>query len=851
MSESASSSSSLPVICLFYGSQTGNSESIAHSLHSQLQSNSVLSSNCRILCYSMSDYLSSHNDSLSSLPSYRFTCYLLSTTGQGDPPDSAARFLRLLRKHLNDPKQFLQGVSYSVLALGDTNYTNFCAPGIRLDGELERLGGVRLLPRALADDAIGLQATVDPWKSNIEKVLENVFNSNSRDDSSTQPVSLSREQAKARLIKVIQDERFEEAFRLLQALINQTNDTSLQDNQTSSAVSNPTASKRIKVEKPPGLARLPVPKCVLHSLETSQNDPNAYFIQRWQHLKADEGVKGYSHEAPFMAKLIGARWLTSEKSHVNGRKVLHLEFQLPLKSSDAVIYEPGDSIGIYISNPMFLVDGICRRLNLNPHAQFRLDPPEDQSALNSPNNPLAHIHSPCTVQHALLYCCDITSTPRKTFFRLLAEHSTDRNEKVSLYHLASVGGAEKFEQEIVKERLTLLEILHKFPSSNPPLASLLSELPELKPRYYSVSCSPLLYPTSVQIAFTLVNYETPLHQHRQGIATSWLLKLAEESGLLESTTARVASIRRHQAIKALGIPLEFDPNNVSHQNLLDDSLRKVSGFLTQSFAREPIISNYKFIRDFFVSKRSSLSWNNEQQLLEAFSKEVGWPNLRANEPLLGVRRNQSGDNLFPVFIKRSKQFTLPVELKLPCILIGPGTGVAPFRGFLQHRQMELTSIKAGDHSALGWWRGVEMQLEEIKQNAPPSRALQPLVQSYLGQIWLFFGCRSRDEDYLYREDFQRFHHEGVLTQLVEAFSREQEQKIYVQHKIRQHSKEIADLIIKQNAVIYVCGDGANMARQVAEEIEKTLELSGMSQVEAKQAFFELIKHKRFIQDIWS
>jgi NADPH-ferrihemoprotein reductase len=111
-------------------------------------------------------------------------------------------------------------------------------------------------------------------------------------------------------------------------------------------------------------------------------------------------------------------------------------------------------------------------------------------------------------------------------------------------------------------------------------------------------------------------------------------------------------------------------------------------------------------------------------------------------------------------------------------MVGPGTGVAPFRGFLQER----TKV-----------------VEDGQE---------------IGKMLLFFGCRKSDEDFLYREEWEEYERKlDNKFEMVKAFSREQKQKVYVQHKMKEHSKEINKLL-EEGAYFYICGDAANMARAV-------------------------------------
>jgi NADPH-ferrihemoprotein reductase len=144
---------------------------------------------------------------------------------------------------------------------------------------------------------------------------------------------------------------------------------------------------------------------------------------------------------------------------------------------------------------------------------------------------------------------------------------------------------------------------------------------------------------------------------------------------------------------------------------------------------------------------------------------------------IGGPRNKYNGIHVPAHTRHSN-FKLPSDPRKPIIMVGPGTGVAPFRGFLQERA----------------------KIVEDGQE--------------IGKMLLFFGCRNRDQDFLYREEWEEYERKlGDKFEMVKAFSRDQKEKIYVQHKMKEYSKEINKLL-EDGAYFYVCGDAANMARAV-------------------------------------
>jgi methionine synthase reductase len=174
----------------------------------------------------------------------------------------------------------------------------------------------------------------------------------------------------------------------------------------------------------------------------------------------------------------------------------------------------------------------------------------------------------------------------------------------------------------------------------------------------------------------------------------------------------------------------------------------------------------------------------------------------------------------PIFQRASEQsFAIAEDPQTPIIMVGPGTGVSPFIGFLQHRKAQ----KADGKSA--------------------------------GKSVLFYGCRHPDKDFLLRSELEHFVADGTLNQLVAAFSRYNADKVeYVQHRMEEetHGKEIVDLMMNHNGIIYVCGDARNMARGVRESIIKILQRQGgLAESAASELLSNWAKQKRYLLDVWA
>jgi sulfite reductase (NADPH) flavoprotein alpha-component len=164
----------------------------------------------------------------------------------------------------------------------------------------------------------------------------------------------------------------------------------------------------------------------------------------------------------------------------------------------------------------------------------------------------------------------------------------------------------------------------------------------------------------------------------------------------------------------------------------------------------------------------------------------------------------------PVFVESNSYFALPADSSVPVIMIGPGTGVAPFRAFVEQRIQSDTR----------------------------------------GKSWLFFGDRNFNTDFYYQNEWLRHVKDGYLTRMDIAFSRDTESKVYVQHKMQKHSKDIYSWI-QEGAYIYVCGDMHNMANDVNNTLINIIEKEGnTSKEDAIEYINELQKTHRYQTDVY-
>jgi sulfite reductase (NADPH) flavoprotein alpha-component len=162
-----------------------------------------------------------------------------------------------------------------------------------------------------------------------------------------------------------------------------------------------------------------------------------------------------------------------------------------------------------------------------------------------------------------------------------------------------------------------------------------------------------------------------------------------------------------------------------------------------------------------------------------------------------------------VFVHHNKAFRPPAP-DVPLIMVGPGTGIAPFRAFLEERR------------AIG----------------------------AKGMNWLFFGDQKSSTDFLYREEIESFHSDGLLTRLDLAWSRDQAEKIYVQHRMLEHAREVWDWL-EQGGAFHVCGDASRMARDVDAALHEVIQRAGKKTPEQAVEYVKRLKaEKRYQRDVY-
>jgi sulfite reductase (NADPH) flavoprotein alpha-component len=163
-----------------------------------------------------------------------------------------------------------------------------------------------------------------------------------------------------------------------------------------------------------------------------------------------------------------------------------------------------------------------------------------------------------------------------------------------------------------------------------------------------------------------------------------------------------------------------------------------------------------------------------------------------------------------IFMSANKAFRVPEDDTRPMIMVGPGTGVAPFRAFLEERQ----------------------------------------ARGATGDNWLFFGDQHRASDFIYEDEIEAFSSSGVLTRLDLAFSRDQSEKIYVQHRMIENGKDLFSQL-ENGGHFYVCGDATRMAKDVDAALHQVVAThGGLSEDGATDYVNALKREKRYVRDVY-
>ncbi|XP_077480322.1 methionine synthase reductase [Stigmatopora argus] len=709
-----------PRIVILYGSQKGQAQSIAEGVAEEAEGHGLLA---EISCLNQKD---KYNLEKEKSP----VIFIVSTTGDGEPPDNALKFVRHLKKQ-NLSSDHFKNLHYALLALGDSNYENFCNCGKTIERRLQELGGQQFYASGYADDGVGLEVVVDPWLEGLWKAVKAALTNmepewTSKEDAE-KTITMSHTSDLQLNLLTITDHQTPVSHPSCQST---SSDTTPQVASLSVESVNLTTLPQERSNVDSGMSNAP---SLSHSLPPLSDLPLNVPILPPPYLDvvlleldtADEICAPLNSEALYKVPISRAVCLTRGESVKTA-----ILLELDISAYPMFNYQPGDSFDVFCPNRTSEVMQLLQRLNLedkkNHHVHISLLKNTKKKGAQVPS----YLPQNISLLYLLTWCLEIRSVPKKAFLRALAEHTTDVMQRRRLQELCSKQGTADYNQFVRESSLSVLELLAAFPSCLPPLSLFIEHLPKLQPRPYSAASSCLQHPGKIHFVLSVVEFPASSGRPvgRRGLCTGWLFDLATP---------------------VLVLPGKAEPQC-----------------------------------------------------------GIALPQIH-----MGLRPNSS--------------FRCPPDTSIPLIMVGPGTGVAPFIGFLQQREKE-------------------------RQQNPDAG---------FGETWLFFGCRYRERDYLFREELEGFVRSGTLNHLKVCFSREdpkEEETLisggtprYVQHNLLLESQKIINILLKHNGCIFVCGDAKNMAKDVNDTLIEMIKTElQIDQLDAMKILAGLREQKRYLQDIW-
>lgn len=301
---------------------------------------------------------------------------------------------------------------------------------------------------------------------------------------------------------------------------------------------------------------------------------------------------------------------------------------------------------------------------------------------------------------------------------------------------------------------------------------------------------------------TIKNDSKPL---REALSENFEITLINKN-FINSYSELVAHKDKQAADQLLEAAISDYSSFVKNNQLLDVILLAPIPLESQQF-----INLLKPIKPRIYSLSSSLEANEEEAHITVGLKETINENIirRGVASEFLIHRLKEDDEVL-VFIESNKRFKLPIDDQ-PIIMIGPGTGIAPFRAFLQQRQCRSAS----------------------------------------GENWMFFGNPHFNTDFLYQLEFQKYHNQGTLTRLDLAFSRDQYEKIYVQDRLLENAVGLWQWIDNKKAYLYVCGDMNQMAKDVETALVTIISEQGEMSIEQAKDYLKILKKEnRYQRDVY-
>jgi homodimeric pyruvate:ferredoxin (flavodoxin) oxidoreductase len=586
-------------LTILYGSETGNTQELAYRTGELAKQRGF-------------DVLIKELDEVpvESLGEHANLLIMCSTCGEGDIPRNAQSFMESLEKLTTDPsaeKPALGNVNYSVFAMGDSSYHEFCKVGKDIDNLLGQLGAQRALSMGIGND---------------------------RDE-----------------------DKFETGFEQW-------------------------TPQFWTVQKAPEPAVSGPPESAFEIISLGDDSVRAPY-------KAITAPGAVLANVDLCARLTPADY---------NRDIRHV--QIALEKDQDLPYMLGDVLNLFPRNSGDRVQSFLKSYGEDASEMIKLSP---VPGANMDARKRTASLRPRSVEQVFTEVLDIFGRPNRGFYKTLARFAADGSSAKRELEVLADDSAEgkKMYSEITAEALTYADVLLKYMhEARPSIEHLITIIPPVKPRLYSIASSPrLVGPNLVELVIVINEWKTPSGQMRTGTGTNY------------------------------------------------------------------------------------------------------------------VRALNKGDEVACTIT--SGTFKFPESPMTPMIMAGLGTGLAPFRAFVQERK----------------W----MQNKGLKT----------------GPMWLFYGCRYKAKDYIFGDELENYANEGVITELHPAFSRDGANKVYVQNKINDNQRRVYEDLIEKNGFFYLCGQAGQAELDIKAAIYRSIATSlGVSRDEAEKKFEEIAEEGRYCPELY-
>lgn len=461
-------------IVIVYASQTGQSKIIAETLN-----DSALENGFEPTLFDIAQHGKEFNFNELVDP----LVFVCSTTGDGETPESARKCWHKLKRINKDAEPtYLGNLNYALLGLGDSNYSQFCNGPKLFHARFQDLGARCFYGPVWADDGVGLEIEVEPFKDGLWDALDDFFNQNEADlTSKMHKLALTDHQL---------------GFELtLPELVE--NHLAVEYSESPCEEEESPPSNLLKIFSaiyPQSASNIYAASVVESKIMTGKDAEKLCFDVKFKPTKC------YTNTAEELAQF---------------------EFK----------YEPGHAIDIVTHNDQTETDRLLERLDLknvrNKKLHIKLlNPTKKLGIVYSKLSESTHL----TLDLLFKYCVDVrTNGLKKNFLRMLAEYCSEENERMRLLQLASKEGSEQYQTLVKESSLTLLDLLNIFKSCRPPVDYLIQMLPPLNTRSYTL-CSDGSSSNEMEIIFNLVNFKKDDHRtyDRLGVATGYLSRLHKD-----------------------------------------------------------------------------------------------------------------------------------------------------------------------------------------------------------------------------------------------------------------------------------------------------------------------------------